>query len=271
MKNIYKILIAFIGVLAVSCNADDVEERPVITPESTPVLLSPQNDFNIVLSKENEKEIATTVIWDYAKYSGTATVVNYTIEIAKAGTSFAAPVAVTTTTERYKALTVAELNSALVNGGFIEKEENSVDIRIKATVGTGAEAQYSNFYTFKATPYHTPLATSHWLVGAATPGGWTWDGDAETEFPLVVGKTDVYQVTVVLKSGEAFREFLGNNFTSNGNWDASHNYTYYSGLGYTIDDELVNAGDGDSNFKYTGPTGPRVLTIDNGAKTITLD
>ncbi|MET3025099.1 SusE domain-containing protein [Flavobacterium sp. UW10123] len=271
MKNIYKILIAFIGVLAVSCNADDVEDRPVITPEEAPVLLSPQNDFNIVLTKENEKEIATTVIWDYAKYNGTATVVNYTIEIAKAGTKFAAPVAVTTTTARYKALTVAELNSALVNGGFIEKEENNVDIRIKATVGTGAEAQYSNFYTFKATPYHTPLATSHWLVGAATPGGWTWDGDAETEFPLVVGKTDVYQVTVVLKSGEAFREFLGNNFTSNGNWDASHNYSYYSGLGYTIDDELVNAGDGDSNFKYTGPTGPRVLTIDNGAKKITLD
>jgi len=271
MKNIYKILIAFVGVLAVSCNADDVENRPVIQPVTAPVLLTPENSFNIVLSKENEKEIATTVIWDDAKYDGTQTVVNYTIEIAKTGTNFAAPTAVTTTTARFRALTVAELNSALVNGGFVEKEENSVDIRIKATVGIGAEAQYSNFHTIKATPYHTPLATSHWLVGAATPGGWTWDGDAETEFPLVVGKTDVYQVTVVLKSGEAFREFLGNNFTSNGNWDASHNYTYYSGLGYTIDSELVNAGDGDSNFKYTGPTGPRVLKIDNGAKTITLE
>jgi len=271
MKNIYKILIVFISALAVSCNADDVEERPVIQPVTEPVLLTPQNDFNIVLTKETESDVATTVVWDDAKYDGTPTVVNYTIEIAKAGTKFAAPIAVTTTTARYKTLTVSELNSALVNGGFIEKEENSVDIRIKATVGTGAEAQYSNFYTFKATPYHTPLATSHWLVGAATPGGWTWDGDAETEFPLVVGKTDVYQVTIVLKSGEAFREFLGNNFTSNGNWDASHNYTYYSGLGYTIDSELVNAGDGDNNFKYTGPTGSRVLKIDNTAKTITVD
>ncbi|WP_026726866.1 SusE domain-containing protein [Flavobacterium denitrificans] len=271
MKNIYKILIAFIGVLAVSCNADDVEDRPVIEPVTAPVLLSPQSDFNIVLTKENEKEVATTVIWDDAKYDGTQTVVNYTIEIAKAGTEFATPFAVTTTTSRYRALTVAELNAALINAGFPSKEESSVDIRIKSTVGTGAESQFSNFYTIKATPYHTPLATSHWLVGAATPGGWTWDGDAETEFPLVVGKTDVYQVTIVLKSGEAFREFLGNNFTSNGNWDASHNYTFYSSNGYTIDDELVNAGDGDSNFKYTGPTGERVLTIDNGAKKITLD
>lgn len=273
MKNIYKILIAFIGVLTVSCNGDDVENRPVIQPVTAPVLLSPQNDFNIVLTKESEKEIATTVIWNDAKYDGTPTVVNYTIEIAKAGTKFATPVAVTTTTARFKALTVAELNSALVNGGFVEKEENDVDIRIKATVGIGAEAQYSNFYTFKATPYHVPLASSHWLVGEATPGGWSWDGDAETEFPLVAGQTDIYQVTIVLKSGQAFREFLSNDFTSGGNWGAgnSRNYPYYSGNGYTIDAELVNAEDGDKNFKYTGPTGPRVLKIDNVAKTITLD
>ncbi|PKB17084.1 SusE domain-containing protein [Flavobacterium sp. 5] len=271
MKNIYKILIAFIGILVVSCNADDVENRPVIEPVLAPVLLTPQNDFNIILTKENENEVATTVIWEDAKYDGTQTVVNYTIEIAKAGTDFAAPTAVTTTTEHYRALTVMELNSALVNGGFIEKQENSVDIRIKATVGIGSEAQYSNFHTFKATPYHTPLASSHWLVGAATPGGWTWDGDAETEFPLVSGKTDVYKVTVVLTQNAAFREFLGNNFTSSGNWDASHNYTYYSSNGFTIDPELINAGDGDSNFQYTGPTGERTLTIDNTAKTITLE
>ncbi|AOC94344.1 MULTISPECIES: SusE domain-containing protein [Flavobacterium] len=271
MKNIYKILIAFIGVLAVSCNADDVEDRPVIEAATAPVLLNPKSDFTIVLSKETENEVATTVVWDNAAYTGMQTVVNYTVEIAKAGTKFAAPITVTNTTEKFVALTVSELNSALVNGGFVEKEANKVDIRIKAVVGASGLPQYSNFYTITATPYHVPLASSHWLVGAATPGGWTWAGDAETEFPLVVGTTNVYKVTIVLKSGEAFREFLGNNFTSDGNWDQSHNYTYYSNLGYTIDDELVNAGDGDSNFKYTGPTGPRVLTIDNGAKKITLD
>ncbi|BDU24515.1 MULTISPECIES: SusE domain-containing protein [unclassified Flavobacterium] len=271
MKNLYKVLIAFVGVLAVSCNADDVENRPVIEASTAPVLLTPKSDFSIVLSKDTENQVATTVVWNDAQYNGSQTVVNYTIEVAKAGTSFATPVVVSNTTERFKTLTVSELNSALVNGGFVEKEENKIDIRIKSVVGASGIPQYSNFYTITATPYHVPLASSHWLVGAATPGGWTWAGDAETEFPLVVGTTNVYKVTIVLKSGEAFREFLGNNFTSDGNWDASHNYTYYSGLGYTIDDELVNAGDGDSNFKYTGPTGSRVLTIDNGAKKITLD
>lgn len=273
MKKIYIILIAFIGVLAVSCNADDVENRPVIDAGTAPVLLTPKSDFSIVLSKETEKNVATTVTWDKATYTGIQTIVNYTIQIAKAGTNFASPITVMNTTGISQEITVEELNSALVNGGFVEKEVNNVDIRIKSVVGASGLPQYSNFYTIKATPYHIPLASSHWLVGGATPGGWSWDGDAETEFPLVAGETKIYQVSLVLKSGESFREFLANDFTSGGNWgaDNSHNYTYYADASYAIDAELVNSGDGDKNFKYTGPTGLRVLKIDNVAKTITLD
>jgi len=271
MKNIYKILIAFIGVLAVSCNADDVDNRPVIDAGTAPVLLTPQSNFSIVLSKETEKEVATTVTWNKATYTGIQTIVNYTIQIAKAGTNFASPVTLANTTAVSQPVTVSELNSALVNGGFVEKEVNNVDIRVKSVVGASGIPQYSNSFTIKATPYHVPLASSHWLVGAATPGGWTWAGDAETEFPLVVGQTNIYQVTIVLKSGEAFREFLGNNFTNDGNWDASHNYSYYADKGYKIDSELVDNADGDHNFKYTGPTGSRVFKIDNVAKTITVD
>ncbi len=272
MKNINKIFIAFVALLAVSCTADDVEERPVIEASTAPILLTPKADFRIVLSKAAENEIATTMVWDDAAYTGMTTVVNYSIEIAKVGTKFATPSVVGTTTSRFKSITVGELNSALINGGFTAREENSVEIRIKSTVGgIGSVAQFSNSFTIKVTPYRTPLASSHWLVGAATPGGWSWDNDAETEFPLVVGKINVYQVSIFLKQGEAFREFLGNNYTSNGNWDASRNYPFYANAGYTITPELVNANDGDSNFRYTGPTGLRVLKIDNAAKTITLN
>jgi hypothetical protein len=272
MKNINKILIAFISVLAISCSGDDVENRPVIVEGTTPVLLTPKSDFNMVLSKAEETKLATTFVWEKATYQGDQTVINYTIEFAKKGTNFATPFAAATSTSTFKDFTVAELNSVLINAGFPAKVESEIDIRIKSTLGgVNSTPQVSNAYTIKATPYRVPLASSHWLVGAATPGGWTWDGDAETEFPLIIGRTDAYQVAVVLKNGEAFREFLGNNYTSNGNWDASHNYTYFSSNGFTIDSELVNAGDGDSNFKYTGPTAERVLTIDYAAKTITLE
>jgi hypothetical protein len=112
-------------------------------------------------------------------------------------------------------------------------------------------------------------ANSYWLVGAATPGGWSWSGNSETELGLI--KDGVFEVPVTLKSGEAFRVFLGNNGTDDGNWDASHNFAFYVSAGYTISPELVNAGDGDSNFKYTGATGVRVFKIDTVAKTITLN
>jgi starch-binding outer membrane protein SusE/F len=271
MKNINKILIAFASVLLVSCNADDVESRPVIATATTPVLLTPKSDFNIVLSKAIESQVATTIIWNDATYQGSSTVVNYAIEVAKAGTQFKSPFTITTTTSRFKEITVGELNSALINADFTPKVDNKIDIRIKSTVGVGGVPQYSNSFTISANPYRTPLATSLWLVGAATPGGWTWEGEAETEFPLVKGKTDVYEVSIELKNGEAFRVFLGNNFTSGGNWDASKNFPAYASNGFTITSELVNANDGDSNFKYTGPTGVRVLKIDTTAKTITLN
>ncbi|MGZ9735105.1 SusE domain-containing protein [Flavobacterium sp. GNP002] len=271
MKNLNKILIVFISVLAVSCNADDVENRPVITAATAPVLLTPKSDFNSVLSKATENDVVTTAVWDDATYAGSATVVNYSIEIAKTGTKFATPYIVATTTSRFKSLTVGELNAALINAGFPAKVESQVDIRIKSTIGgVGSTPQVSNSFTIKVTPYRVPLASSHWLVGAATPGGWSWSGDSETEFPLVAGKTDVYEVALVLKNNDSFRVFLGNNFTNDGNWGSSRNYTYYASNGFAITSELVDALDGDNNFKYTGTTAERVLKIDHAAKTITL-
>jgi hypothetical protein len=57
MKNNYKILIAFISVLLVSCNADDVENRPVIESVSTPELIAPETAKQYVLTEENTKEV----------------------------------------------------------------------------------------------------------------------------------------------------------------------------------------------------------------------
>lgn len=272
MKNLNKILIAFISVLAISCSGDDVENRPVIVAGTAPVLLTPKSDFNMTLLKSEETKLTTTFVWEKAVYEGNSTVINYTIEFAKKGTNFATPYAAATSTSTYKDFTVSELNSALINAGFPAKIESDVEVRIKSTIGGVASTpQVSNSFTLKVTPYRVPLASSHWLVGAATPGGWTWDGDAETEFPLIIGRTDAYRVSVVLKNNESFRIFLGNNYTSNDNWGASHNYTYYKTNGYTIAAELVDTLDGDNNFKYTGATKERVLTIDDAAKTITLD
>lgn len=110
--------------------------------------------------------------------------------------------------------------------------------------------------------------TSTWLVGAATPGGWSWSGDSETELPLITN--GIYEVPLTMTSGETFRVFLGNN--GGDSWGlGDRNFPYYVSNGYTIDSELINALDGDSNFRYTGPTAMRMFKIDSVAKTITVD
>lgn len=273
MKNVNKILIAITSLLIISCTKDDIQNtnREAVVQVGAPVLLNPTGTFNIILEKAKENNLATSVVWNDAAYSGTATVVNYVIEIAKKGTNFASPQAISTTTKRFKDITVGELNAAANNAGLINYVENEVDIRIKSyvgSIGSGA-SQFSNSFTIKVTPFRIPAASSLWLVGSATPGGWTWDGDAETEFPLV--SPGVYQVSIVLNNDSTFRIFLGNNFTSSGNWDASKNYPAYSNDGYTITPQLINANDNDSNFKYIGPTGTRIFKIDTNTKTITLN
>ena len=185
MKNIYKILIAFVGVLAVSCNADDVEDRPVIEAATAPVLLTPKSDFSIVLQNANATNAATTFVWDDAQYNGTTTVVTYSVEIAKAGTNFASPSVVATTTDKFKSFTVGELNSACLNAGFAPFKESKIDVRVKSSVGSaGSLAQVSNFYTITATPY--PAWPNWGIIGSATPGG--WDNDTNLDYDLSTKK-----------------------------------------------------------------------------------
>jgi hypothetical protein len=65
MKNNYKILIAFISVLLVSCNADDVENRPVIESVSTPELIA-QKLLNSMLTEENGPKEVDRFVWSAA-------------------------------------------------------------------------------------------------------------------------------------------------------------------------------------------------------------
>ena len=209
MKNLNKILIAFISILAVSCSGDDVENRPVITAGTAPVLLTPKSDFNIILQNGKADDLATSVVWEPATYEGNSTVVNYSIEIAKAGTNFASPSVAGTSTSTFKNFTVSELNSALLNAGFAPFVEGSIDIRIKSSLGVNATTpQVSNFYTIKATPY--PAWPNWGIIGSAIqPTG--WDSDVNLDYSL---ETKKYSITMDMVVGE-FKFRLDDQWTVN--------------------------------------------------------
>jgi starch-binding outer membrane protein SusE/F len=271
MKNIIKKSIIALAILALgSCNVEDNNTTAIATPSGEPKLVSPSSGNSYVLSKQNADKVIATFVWDFSN-NGIDSPATYSIEVAKSGAKFDNAKVVASSQNKFIAVTNKQLNDALgETKSFPAFFENEAEVRIKSSLGNGANAvvQYSNAIKIKVTPYRLPAATSLWLVGAATPGGWTWAGDAETEFPLI--SPGVYEVNITLKNDNTFRVFLGNN--GGDSWDlGSRNYPWYLDNGYTISSELVNANDGDSNFKYTGPTGVRVFKIDENAKTITLN
>ena len=209
MKNLNKILIAFLGVIAISCTDEVQENKVAVTTKSTPELLSPTSDFSMVLSKVNADLLATTVIWNDAKYDGTQTVVTYAIEFAASGTDFATPVTVATTSDRFKSFTVGELNSAALDSGFAPFVESEIEVRIKSFVGTTQEdvTQYSNSYKIRLTPY--PSWPNWGIIGSATPTG--WDSDTNMDYSL---STRLYSITIVLTQAE-FKFRLDDQWTTN--------------------------------------------------------
>lgn len=169
MKNIIKTSIFAFMLLALgSCTND---KDAVATSQGGPVLLTPESGSEFVLSPANDDNIAATLVWDHSDF-GVPSSVDYTVEIAEAGSGFADPIMAGTTSSKFLSWTVAELNDYLAAPRFAPFTQNEIDVRIKASLGTAANAmiQYSNVITIKVTPY------SKALPRIAVPGnhqGWS--------------------------------------------------------------------------------------------------
>jgi len=176
MKNIIKqSAIAMLFMTVVSCVPTEDSDLTVMVPSETPELLAPVDGSTFVLDKAKPDNQATTIVWDYAKYEGTQTVINYEVEMAKAGTDFKTVNVIAKTNERFVALTVAQLNQAALDSGLLPNASNDAEIRIKSVIGVSGIPQYSNVIKIKVTPY--PAWDDWGIIGSATPGGWGADTD----------------------------------------------------------------------------------------------
>ncbi|MEL6672443.1 MAG: SusF/SusE family outer membrane protein [Bacteroidota bacterium] len=119
----------------------------------------------------------------------------------------------------------------------------SIDIEVVEKIGTGGGCD--------------PI----YVVGAAAvDAGWDWST------PIVFDcENNVYASKIKL-TNETFRFF-----STEGDWASGLNYPYFVGEGYTIDSDFEDAADGDNNFRFTGTPGIYLLTVDDNAKTITLE
>lgn len=156
MKNIFKT--SFFALLLVLLGACTNDTEPVATANGGLKLLAPSSGSSFVLSPANASAVVTTLVWDYADNS-VQSASTYTVEIAKTGTNFASIISGGTTSNRFLAYTVEQLNGFLAPNVFTPYVQASIDVRIKSTLGTNANAitQYSNVITLKVTPYSTAL------------------------------------------------------------------------------------------------------------------
>ena len=199
MKNSIKILIAFISLISLSCTKD-VQDTGAVPVDSSFKLLAPTSSFNLVLDGAKLNNIATTFVWnDPANPTGTT--VTYTVEAALAGTNFAAPMTLGTTTDHFLDVTVGNLDTTAKALGLAPLVEGQMDVHVKTSTGI------TNFYTIKVTPYQPKWS----VIGDATPGT-AWTTDTYMAFNPT---NNTYAITLPLSVG-SFK------FRLDGSWNTNY-------------------------------------------------
>lgn len=255
MKKIISIVTIIITALVT--NSCDIEDNNK-TIEQLPAefkILTPTSSTSLILNEATADNPALTFSWEKAQYTQ-PTNITYTLQFAVVDTEFETPVNIATSTTTNTTISVEQLNLAALNLGLIPFTQGTINARIKAGLGTNSDdPKYSDVIAITITPFG---CLDQFAVGAALVGtGWGWSS------PTIMSCNDNVLTASVNFTNDAFRFF-----TKNGDWGSGRNYPYYTSLGYSISSTLINAGDGDNNFKFIGTPGTHRLIVNENNKTI---
>lgn len=198
---INKIYLLFLFSFAlIAC---EKEEDRVILQSGTPPELS-VSASSLQLTEEQADDEAVTFSWTPADY-GFPAAVNYTLQLAEAGTNFAEPRNVELESARQRTYTVAELNSRVMQLGLEPGTEGQIEARVRATLAESVEPVFSNTVTVDVTPYALaeddgPEFNTIYMVGPATENDW----NAGNATPMFISATEenTFTYTGFLEAGE---------------------------------------------------------------------
>jgi len=187
MKNIFKTILA-LTLITGFASCDNDENLMFVTPPASFQILSPSTGAGVILDPLTPNNPALSLTWEGANY-GTATEVTYVVQVDKIGDEFDTPIDIASTTNTYVTITSEELNNAADEVNLTPFEEDGLEVRIMATVGTtGSEPSYSNVITYLVTSYSTDMPL------LSVPGayqGANWDPNtADRVAASAYGKTD---------------------------------------------------------------------------------
>ncbi|MFA9189589.1 SusE domain-containing protein [Flavobacterium magnesitis] len=243
LKNISQILVALISIMVVSCNGDDVDNRPVLEAVSAPEMTLPLAGKEYVLTEENANEAADVFQWKPAAYSANV-VVTYTVLMDTKGGDFTNAQTLATSFDASQAsVSVKTLNQAAIELGGVPETAQDFDIKIKANVSGGVPMETEEVTTISITAYSglVNYAFTDWyLVGDATVSG--WDNNKGNQ-PMFRSGTNpkLYQFTGYFKVG-AFKII-----SSLGSWIPMYGMGEDGGLAY----RSADADPDPANFNIT--------------------
>lgn len=176
-KYISPIVFALLGCAALSsCIDDDYMQLDKGHNE----LALAASKTEIILDEQAHADNALELTWTTGTNYGTGNKITYTLELAKAGSNFADPyVAVENAVQEYTwKKSVEELNDILrTRFGAVGTENISLEARLTAMV-TGKDEKQIATTAFNVTAYK-PLTATLYLIGSATPNGWSADNATE--------------------------------------------------------------------------------------------
>jgi len=208
-----------------SCSDNDYTE---LDKGESPLALT-ASTTNVVLQEKNHALEAIALEWTTGTNLGTGNRISYTLELAEAGTAFANAYVVKDNEQQVYNWnpTVDQLNYILCNDmGIAPGATANLEVRLTANV-TDIDAPQVATADFTATTYR-PVTETLYLIGDATPNGWSADNATE------MTRTDngIFTWTGNLTAGSF--KFI----TDLGNFLPSYNNNGNGGLVYrTADDQ----------------------------------
>jgi len=149
---------------------------------SSPNITAPTNGTTYVFEEANAGDTLPLIKWTAADF-GYQAAITYKVEVATAGTSFAAPQSLGSFTDTEFEITVAAFNSALITMGLEPFEVASLELRVVASVSEFVQSGISNIVALTITPYLT-IPVYPMLQVPGSYQGWA-PTNTETAIPSV--------------------------------------------------------------------------------------
>jgi len=177
MKKIVKSIFAITITAFLLTSCEDEQDLLFVSNVADFKILSPQSNDGVVLSPLTPSNPGLSMTWEDMNYL-TPTAVTYRVEIDKAGDNFDTPINVTETSNTFITITSNELNTQAVAAGLTAFVPGTLEIRIRATIGSPQSAEkFSNVITYNVTTFSTALpriyVVGNFLMDSGYGSNWT--------------------------------------------------------------------------------------------------